>query len=224
MRAPRCYDNRVKPSAIVFISLIFSHLSAAQDLTREPVEEVVAVVDRTPLLLSDVDLAELLVLIERPFGATDVDYRSALLEARIQLEVQFRDLEASGVLYRLDLDVVEVRRSLLSAAGDAASLSGELEVNGLGEADIDELALRVCAANAYAEQRLRPRISVSLQEIETAYRRLAVELESQGESAPPLTSVHDQLHQLIAERKLNDEIERWVERALDEREVTRFVR
>jgi len=214
----------VKPSAIVFILLIFSHLSAAQDLTREPVEEVVAVVDRTPLLLSDVDLAELLVLIERPFGATDVDYRSALLEARIQLEVQFRDLEASGVLYRLDLDVVEVRRSLLSAADDAASLSGELEANGLGEADIDELALRVCAANAYAEQRLRSRISVSLQEIETAYRRLAVELESQGESAPPLTSVHDQLHQLIAERKLNDEIERWVERALDEREVTRFVR
>lgn len=214
----------MKPSAIVFILLIFSHLSAAQDLTREPVEEVVAVVDRTPLLLSDVDLAELLVLIERPFGATDVDYRSALLEARIQLEVQFRDLEASGVLYRLDLDVVEVRRSLLSAADDAASLSGELEANGLGEADIDELALRVCAANAYAEQRLRSRISVSLQEIETAYRRLAVELESQGESAPPLTSVHDQLHQLIAERKLNDEIERWVERALDEREVTRFVR
>ena len=224
MRAPRCYDTRVKPAAIVFILLIFGHLSAAQDLTREPVEEVVAVVDRTPLLLSDVDLAELLVLIERPFGATDVDYRSALLEARIQLEVQFRDLEASGVLYRLDLDVVEVRRSLLSAAGDTGSLSDELEANGLGEADIDELALRVCAANAYAEQRLRPRISVSLQEIETAYRRLAVELESQGESAPPLTSVHDQLHQLIAERKLNDEIERWVERALDEREVTRFAR
>ena len=224
MRAPRCYDTRVKPTAIVFILLIFGHLCAAQDLTREPVEEVVAVVDRTPLLLSDVDLAELLVLVERPFGATDVDYRSALLEARIQLEVQFRDLEASGVLYRLDLDVVEVRRSLLSAAGDTASLSDELEANGLGEADIDELALRVCAANAYAEQRLRPRISVSLQEIETAYRRLAVELESQGESAPPLTSVHDQLHQLIAERKLNDEIERWVERALDEREVTRFVR
>jgi len=214
----------VKRSAIVFILLIFSHLSATQDLIREPVEEVVAVVDRTPLLLSDVDLAELLVLIERPFGASDADYRSALLEARIQLEVQFRDLEASGVLYRLDLDVVGVRRNLLSAAGEAEAVAHELEVAGLGEADIDELALRVCAANAFAEQRLRPRISVSLQEIETAYRRLAIELESQGEDAPPLTSVDDQLHRFISERKLNDEIERWVTRALDEREVTRFVR
>lgn len=224
MRAPRWYDTRVIRSVIVLILLIFSQLSAAQDLIREPVEEVVAVVDRTPLLLSDVDLAELLVLVERPFGATDDEYRSALLEARIQLEVQFRDLEASGVLYRLDLDVVEVRRALLSAAGGAEALAVELEAAGLGETDIDELALRVCAANAFAEQRLRPRISVSLQEIEAAYRRLAVELESQGENAPPLTSVQDQLHRLVAERKLNDEIERWVERALDEREITRFTR
>ena len=214
----------MKCGAFSLILLIIGGLSGAQELVREPVEEVVAVVDRTPILRSDVDLAELLNLIKRPFGSTDAEYRSALLEARIHLEVQFRDLEASGILYRLELDVAGVRRTLLSAFGENDSLSYKLEAAGLGDADIDELALRVCAANAYAEQRLRPRISVTLQEIETAYRNLAVELESQGEIAPRLTSVHDQLHTLIAERKLNDEIERWVARALEEREVTRFVR
>ncbi len=220
----RCYDTRVNRGVIALILLFFSQLAGSQTLVREPVEEVVAVVDRTPLLRSDIDLAELVVLIDRPVGTTEADYRSALLEARIQLEVQFRDLEATGVLYRLELDVAGVRRSVLSAAGDIDSRWEELAAAGLGDADIDELALRVCASNAYAEQRLRPRISVTLQEIETAYRNLAVELESQGEIAPPLTSVQDQLHQLIAERKLNDEIERWVVRALEEREVTRFVR
>lgn len=209
---------------MILILLISSQLSGAQALVREPVEEVVAVVDRTPLLRSDIDLAELLKLVDRPVGATETDYRSALLEARIQLEVQFRDLEATGVLYRLELDVAGVRRAVLSAAGNMDSLSDELAAAGLGDADIDELALRICASNAYAEQRLRPRISVTLEEIETAYRNLAVELESQGEIAPPLTSVQDQLSRLIAERKLNDEIERWVARALEEREVTRFVR
>jgi hypothetical protein len=209
---------------MTLILLVISQLSGAQTLVRIPVEEVVAVVDRTPLLRSDIDLAELVVLVERSAGATDADYRSALLEARIQLEVQFRDLEASGVLYRLELDVPGVRRSVLAAAGDIDPLMEALAADGLGDADIDELALRVCASNAYTDQRLRPRVSVTLQEIETAYRSLAVELESQGESAPPLTSVQDQLHQLIAERKLNEEIERWVTRAFDEREVTRFVR
>jgi len=214
----------VKSCVTTLILLISSQLAGAQALVREPVEEVVAVVDRTPLLRSDIDLAELVELIERPAGATEAEYRSALLEARIQLEVQFRDLEATGVLYRLELDVAAVRRSVFSAAGGIDSVSEELAAAGLGDADIDELALRVCASNAYAEQRLRPRISVTLQEIEAAYRNLAVELESQGEIAPPLTSVQDQLRQLLAERKLNDEIERWVTRALEEREVTRFVR
>lgn len=188
------------------------------------VEEVVAVVDRTPLLASDITLAQLLRLVDRPFSATEGDYRSALLDARIQLEVQFRDLESSGVLYRLDLDVLEVRRNLIQGAGGLDAIAGGLDAAGLDDTDIDELALRVCAVNAFAEQRLRPRVNVTMQEIETAYRRLAVDLESQGEQAPPLTSVQEQLHRLVSERKLNEEIERWVGRALAEREVTRFVR
>jgi hypothetical protein len=204
--------------------MCFSYLAVAQEVVREPVDEVVAVVDRTPLLRSDIDLAELLELVERPVRTSDADYRSSLLDARIQLEVQFRDLEASGVLYRLELDVTDVRRTLLDRVGGLAAITPGLESAGLDDADIDELALRICAANAYAEQRLRPRISVSLQEIETAYRRFAVDLESQGEEAPPLTSVQGRLRRLISERKLNAEIERWVARALDEREVTRFVR
>lgn len=214
----------MRHGTIVAILLIFWHLSGAQEIERQPVEEVVAVVGRTPLLLSDLDLAGLLDLVERAPGATDQAYRSALLDARIQLEVQFRDLEASGVLYRLELDVDSVRRNLVAAAGGAEALAPKLAAAGLGEADVDELALRICAANAYAEQRLRPRVSVSLQEIESAYSRLVVELEGRGETVPPLTSVQDRLHRLISERKLNDEIERWVQRALEETEVTRFVR
>ena len=220
----RCYDSRVKRGICALILLICSHLALAQELVRQPVEEVVAVVDRTPLLASDIDLAELLVLVERPFAADDAAYRSALLDARIRLEVQFRDLETSGVLYRLDLDVTGVRRNILDRVGGLETIGADLTAAGLAEVDIDELALRICAVGAFAEQRLRPRVSVSMQEIETAYRKLAVELESQGESAPPLASVREQLHRLVAERKLNDEIERWVERAEEEREVTRFVR
>jgi hypothetical protein len=209
--------------AIVLILLISSHLTEAQSLMREPVEEVVAVVDRTPILKSDIDLAELVELRDRSPGETDTLYRSRLMDARIQLEVQFRDLEASGVLYRLDLDVAGVRQSLIDRAGGDQTVRPELEAAGLNDADLDELALRLSATDAYAEQRLRPRVGVSLDEIETSYRSLVVDLESQGDEAPPLTAVHDQLYRLIAERKLNDEIEEWVSRALEQRVVTRFV-
>lgn len=214
----------MKPAITAIILLILGHLATAQGLVRETVEEVVAVVDRTPILASDIDLAEILDITAQPPSESVTDRLSVLLDARIRLEVQFRDLETSGVLYRLDLDVAGVRRSLLDAVGGIEAIQEDLLAAGLDDSDLDELALRICAVNAYAEQRLRPRISVGLQEIEAAYRDFAAEIESAGEQAPPMTAVHEQLHRLVAERKLNDEIERWVERAFEEREVTRFVR
>jgi hypothetical protein len=214
----------VKTGLIALILLIFSNLAYAQSIVREPVEEVVAVVDRTPILRSDIDLALLLGLGGSQSGSDEEATRSALLDLRILLEVQFRDLEASGVLYRLDLDVTKTRRRLLAAAGGAAIVEAKLGRLGLGDADLDELALRLGAVNAYAEQRLRPRVTVGIQEIETAYRELVAELVARGEPVPELTAVHDRLHRVLVERKLNDEIQRWTARAFEEREVTRFVR
>ena len=52
----------------------------------------------------------------------------------------------------------------------------------------------------------------------------ANEIAAANEPVPPLSVVRDRLYEILVGRKLNDEIERWVERALDEREVTRFVR
>ena len=138
----RCYDTRVKRSVPTLILLLCSYLALAQDLARKPVEEVVAVIDRTPLLTSDIDLAEVLVLIDRPFSANDADYRSALLDARIQLEVQFRDLESSGVLYRLDLDVIGVRRNLLDNVGKFTSPGVPIRI-GWSEAGSGKVVIRV---------------------------------------------------------------------------------
>jgi hypothetical protein len=214
----------VKHLLFSLILLIPGCLTTADEGEWTPVETVVAVVDRTPLLASDIDLAQRLRLVQRPVDSDEAAFRSSLLDARIRLEVQFRDLESSGVLYRLDLDVRAAKRDLLESVGGMSAVGSELAESGLDETDVDELALRICAVNAYAEQRLRPRISVSLAEIEMAYRELAATIESAGEEAPPLTAVHEQLHRLVAERKLNDEIEGWAERALAEREVTRFTR
>ncbi|HSL18619.1 MAG TPA: hypothetical protein VLB51_12000, partial [Methylomirabilota bacterium] len=86
----------MKTAASVLILLNLGNLVLAQEAVRETVEEVVAVVDRTPILRSDVDLALLLGIGSAPPDATEAELRSALLDARIRLEVQYRDLEASG--------------------------------------------------------------------------------------------------------------------------------
>jgi len=173
-------------------------------------------------LHSDVELALLLDIVELEPVET---HRSRVLDARIRLEIEFRDLEDGGLLYRLELDTAKVRESLIAGAGGEEALDRNLSANGLVWPDVDELVLRIAAVNAFVDQRLLPRISVSMEEIEAAYQDLLVkEIAASDKSIPPLATVSGHLRQILVARKLNDEIERWVERASERQEVMRFSR
>ena len=181
-----------------------------------------AVVGDTPILHSDVELAVLLKIVDREPIET---HRTRVLDARIRLEIEFRDLEDGGLLYRLELDTTKVRESLIAGAGGEAVLDQGLEANGLVWPDVDELVLRIAAVNAFVDQRLLPRVSISVEEIEAAYQDLLVkEIAASDEPVPPLSTVRQHLHQILVARKLNEEIERWVVRANERQEVMRFSR
>jgi hypothetical protein len=219
------YDTGVRTATIALIFIAVSHFGAAANAEWETVEEVLAVVGSTPILLSDVELAALVRLVDaEPIESADA-YRSRLLDARIRLEIEFRDIEDSGLLLRLELDPQRARQTLIDRGGGETELFNEFEERGLQTADLDELVLRVAAVDAFVQQRLRPRISVNMDEIEAAYQQLLVdEIAASNEPVPPLATVRDQLYQLLVERKLNDEIERWLARAAERQEVLRFNR
>lgn len=191
----------------------------------ETIEEVVAAVGNTPVLESDLRLAELVQLVEPVVGESTADYTTRLLEARINLELQFQDLEDSGALYRLDLDVGAARTALVQRAGGEDLLGPRLQQHGLSFDDVDQLSLRSAAARAFIEQRLRPRVRVTAEEVQAAYYDLVVrEAEAAGREAPPIEPLQDQIHRLLMERELNDEIQRWLEAAAEQHEITRFYR
>lgn len=209
----------MKPLIAALISLILLYLP----VSAETVDEVVAAVGTTPILRSDLRLAELVRLVETAPDEPPADHGARLLEARIRLELQFHDLEASGSLYRLDLDVGPARTALVERAGGEATAAAALAANGLTDADLDELALRIAAVNAYVDQRLRPRVRVGSDELRAAYQELVVgPLAGTGEAPPPFESVQEQIHLVLAERALNAEIERWLAAASEQLDVTRF--
>lgn len=202
-----------------------SHFGFAVEPVPVTVEEVLAVVGTTPILASDVELAALVAILEPGPEEPAAAYRSRLLDARIRLEQQFRDLEESGLLFRLEVDAARARDALAGRGGGPDALAPRLAAAGLSWPDLEELALRVAAADAFVQQRLRARVSVSLEEIEAAYEELLVsEIAASGKQPPPLTAVRDRLAALLTERKLNLEIERWLARAAARQEVTRFSR
>lgn len=208
---------------IALVLIVVGHFGVTADTEWETVEEVLAVVGSTPILLSDVELAALVRLIDaEPFESAEA-YRARILDTRIRLEIEFRDIEEGGLLLRLELDPARARQRLIERGGGEAQLLDEFEGTGLQMADLDELALRVAAVDAFVQQRLRPRVSVNMDEIEAAYQQLLVdEIAASDEPVPPLAVVRDRLHQILVERKLNEEIERWLARAMERQEVLRF--
>ncbi len=206
---------------VAVILLILCHLPT----NGEIVDEVMAAVGETPILHSDIALAQLVELVEHTPGEDQSDYAARLLDARIHLELQFRDLEDSGTLYRLEYDVASSRTTLIDRAGGEDVVSKELKTLGLTPGDLEELSLRLASSTAYIEQRLQPRIRVTPEEIQTTYQDVVVaEMNAAGKPPPPLDEVRNQIRRLLMERKLNDEIEAWLATAAEKHEVIRFYR
>ena len=205
------------------ILLTVSHFALAAERDWQTVEEVLGVVGNTPILYSDVELARLLKLVDREMDEPMDEFRSRILDARILLEIEFRELEDSGLLFRLELDTDEVRQNLILRAGGREALEESLRASGLVWPDVEELVLRLAAVDAFVDQRLRPRVTVTIEEIEAAYQELLVnQIAASDESVPPLATVREHLHQILVGRKLNEEIEQWLERATSRQEVLRF--
>ena len=189
----------------------------------ETIDQVLAVVDQSPILQSDLALSKLVGVgpsDETLLGAYGLDP----LDARIRLELHYLDLVASGTLQRLEIDVSRELQPMVLYGGGEAALMAALPELGLEWEDVEALALRVAAVHAWIERHLRPRVTVTVQDVQQAYQKVIVEpMRVAGETPPTLAHVNQDLRRLVSEEKLNDEIQRWSDQTRDRHRVTRFV-
>ncbi len=189
----------------------------------ETIDEVFAVVDRNPILQSDLALAEL-VGIGASAETSDTESGYDPLDVRIRLELQYLDLIASGALQRLEIDVDQQLESMTTYGGGEIQLRENLAAHGLEWEDVEALALRVAAVQTWVKRHLRPRVTVTIRDVEEAYRRVIVEpMRDVGTVPPSLAHVTEDLRLLVSEEKLNAEIERWLDQCRERHRVTRFV-
>lgn len=188
----------------------------------ETIDAVLAVIDQNPILQSDLELAALVGI--NPPSSSDSSTRVDPLSARIRLELQYLDLVSSGSLHRLDIDISQQLQAMIAFAGGEDRLREILPTKGLEWEDVEGLALRLAGVHAWVERHLRPRVTVSIRDVDEAYRRVILEPMGNSDVPPPsLTHVNEQLRQLVLEEKLNTEIERWTLQARERHRVIRFV-
>jgi hypothetical protein len=189
--------------------------AAQEDATQPPrlVDRVVAVVDEDPILDSDIERLLRLGLLEAVAGEKPDDQRRRALDLLIEQRLRLHEVDRFGFeetpLGLLDRQMEETRSRFPSEEAFRA----ELLRLGLDETSLRQLLARQLSVFAYVEERLGPRVFVSVDDIARYYNEeLVPELQRGGARAadlPTLESVRESIRAVLRERRLNEELDRW---------------
>ncbi|MEW6337787.1 MAG: hypothetical protein ACOY3Y_19400 [Acidobacteriota bacterium] len=189
------------------------------------IERVLAVVDRTPILASDVELATIAQLVPRDEGESDESLRSATLEALIALELRWQDLEAAAIAARTTVDVDASWARVAQRAGGEDVLRERLLAAGFSEAVLRALLRRAAVVQSYVTSHFAPFVRPTVEEITAVYEReLVPALRAAGDEVPSLDAMRADIEALVRERKLLAELERWTAELEGRVQVVRYSR
>lgn len=215
--------SRTIPSLLaVLVPFALGSAVAAQD-QPESVDRVVAVVDEDPILESEIRQVLELGLIETTEGESRQDLERRVLDRLIEQRVQFHEIDRFGFI-ELPTDEVERQFDRIRSRFDSP---GEFEATlsrvGLDAQGLRQIIARQIMVLIYVEERLGPRVFVGLDDIRQYYQEeLTPEMQSRGQSVPPLEDVREQIRTVLREQRLNEEIERWTAELRGEADVVDY--
>jgi hypothetical protein len=187
--------------------------ATAQDPQKSALQlqdRILAVVDEDPILVSDLDRVIGLGLAKPLAEEEDTTFRRRVLDDLIDQRLRFREVERFGFEV-LPLDLMEEQaRAIAGRFASPEAFRDKLRELGLTREGLHQLLARQLLVLTYVEERLGPRIFVSLEDIQRYYREtLGPRLRREGATVPPLEEVREQIRVVLKEQRLNDEIERW---------------
>jgi hypothetical protein len=193
---------------------------AADDAENELLDRIVAVVDEDPILLSDIRRVIALGLVERRPEEDDRGLDRRVLDDLIAQRLRSHEVDRYGFEV-VPLELVEEQvEALRQRSGDPEAFEQRMSELGLDGEGVRRLLTRQLQVLIFVEERLGPRVFVSLEDIRAHYSEvLTPQLEEAGQSVPPLAEVREQIREMLRQERLNREIERWTEELRREADV-----
>lgn len=186
-------------------------------------DRVVAVVDEDPILASDIDRVIGLGLVDRKEGESADQLRRRVLDQLIEQRLRSHEIDRSGFV---EVPVEEIERQAAEIRArfpDERSFEQRLSDLGMTRTALAQLVARQIAVLVYIDERLGPRVFVSLDDIRDYYvSTLVPELEKRGRKAPPLDDVREEIRAVLREQRLNAELARWSEELRRNSDVESF--
>jgi peptidyl-prolyl cis-trans isomerase SurA len=186
-------------------------------------DRIVAVVDEDPILSSDIDRDAGLSLVARNAGESETAYRRRILALLIDQRLRFHEIDRFGFV-QVPVDQVEKNlQEIRSRFPDPAAYQRRLKELGLSENGLKQLVTRQLMVLTDVDERLGPRVFVSLDDIGAYYRNvMAPALAKQHQPVPPLDDVRETIRQVLREQRLNEEIDRWTEELRNKANIANY--
>lgn len=186
-------------------------------------DRIAAVVGDDLILESEVRKLAGVGYLPREAGETDAAYRDRILASRVVEVLRDRQLRKTGGI-EPKREEVEARMAALEARvvkERGEPLDTILARAGATRAELTTFVKRGMSLESFVKERLSPAIKTTDAELRAYYDGpFREEARAKGLSAlPPFEDVSEQIRELVRERKLNVEIERWTEQLRAETRV-----
>jgi hypothetical protein len=183
-------------------------------------DRVLAVVDEDPILASDVERVIKLGLEQPREEEAEPQFRRRVLNSLIEERLRFHEIDRFGFE---QVPVDEIERNVAKIRDrfpDDAAFQKALKEVGLDLKKLRQLVARQLLVFTYVDERLGPRVFVSLEEINRYYRNvLTPQMQSQGKQPPPVEDVREDIREVLKQQRLTQEVEKWTEELRDEADV-----
>lgn len=186
----------------IFFALALLSLAAAVARPQEVVDRLAARIESDVILLSEVrQLGAYQLLFD---GKRESD--AQLLDRLIDQWIVRTEAEASGFPRPAAADVEREVEKLKKALPAGQEFGGDLR-----EADLRSLVAEQLYLSAYLDSRFRPAVQIAPQAIDDYYATTLVpQAGSRGETPPLLESVRDSIRELLIQRGINEQADRWL--------------
>lgn len=214
-------------TAVLFASVSTGFLGlprpvSAQESSGETrlVDRIVAVVDQAPIFHSEIEQTIELGMMERGEGESLEALRRRVLAELIDRRVRYQEVGRFGTrtvtIEEIESAVAELRATYPSEE----AFQERLRESDTTLEELHQIVARQLAVVDYVDRRLGPRVFISLDDIQSYYdEELVPALREQGTEAPPLAEVRETIREVLRERRLNEEIERWTRELRREADV-----
>ena len=196
-----------------FLCVTLCSLCLGGSLFAEIVDRVVASVGTRVVTLSDVREAYAVqaMLDHKPMGPLDEQRIRSVGERLInQLLIQ-QEMESTRMAPMPEVERDKRRAEIIKSLGSEAAFRRGLADGGLEEARFWAVVDQQMNVFRFIDLRFRPQDAEDEQAIERYYREeLAPKLRQQGAPVPELSAVRDQIAQIVAQERINQDYAAWI--------------